>query len=76
MLSTCRVSKAASCEPHKSASYLDVCLKEVTDGQPVIAMEELKCRGIQANKQKIYAFPFILSSSIQTLEKPKVEGEG
>ena len=71
MLRTCGVSEAASCEPHKSVSYLAVCPKEVTDGQPVITMEELKCRVIQANKKYMYAFPFILSSSTQTLEKPK-----
>lgn len=58
MLRTCRVSKAASCEPLKSASYLDVCLKEVSDGQPVIAMEELKCRVIQANKKIYICFSF------------------
>lgn len=67
MLRTCRVSEAASCEPHKSASYLAVCPKEVTDGQPVITMEELKCRVIQANKKKYiyicFSFHFIFLNS-------------
>lgn len=46
VLSTCKTPKEAPRERHKSASYLDVSPKEVTDSQPVLTKEELKCRVI------------------------------